>query len=110
MNNSKYYYLYLLELTDDSYYIGITALSDPYIRIIQHFEGNGSKWTKIHRPIKVLSLQNIGELTILEARDKEQLATKKFMNIFGYDKVRGGNLTFSGDYVKFKNRYLQACR
>jgi predicted GIY-YIG superfamily endonuclease len=103
------YYLYFLRLEDDCYYIGITARANPLVRVNEHFAGHGAVWTKAHHPLQLLSLECIGDLFLYEARQIEQDTTKKFMDIFGHNKVRGGHLTFSGDYVKYKNRYLQAC-
>ena len=103
----KTYWLYLLESEDSYFYVGITANGNPYVRIHDHMSGRGAIWTKKHKPKKVLSLKNIGYITNEEAEAVEENATLKLMDIFGYNNVRGGTHCFSGNYVKYEDRYLQ---
>lgn len=103
----KDYWLYLLELDGGYLYIGITSRPNPRIRINEHFLGKGAEWTKLHEPVRVLSLKKLGYMTKQEAEALEENATQRFMDIYGYNKIRGGSRNFSGNYVKFQEKYLQ---
>jgi len=46
--------IYVLLLEDNKYYIGKT--NNPSFRLVQHFNSNGSAWTKLHKPIKILQI------------------------------------------------------
>lgn len=82
INNSQVI-IYVLELTNNKYYVGRTCNSER--RIQQHFEGEyGSEWTRKYKPIKVLE--------VIENCDHydEDKFTFKYMDMFGVDNVRGG--------------------
>ena len=77
-------YIYILKLQHNKYYIGKTL--NPYFRIESHFNLEGSEWTKIHNPIKLLE--------IIEGDDyDEDKYTKIYMDKYGIDNVRGGSYT-----------------
>jgi len=75
-------YIYVLELKSYKYYIGKTT--NPYFRLKEHFNANGSSWTKKYVPFKVLEL--------IEGDDEdEDKYTIKYMKKYGIDNVRGGS-------------------
>jgi hypothetical protein len=74
-------YVYVLELEDERYYIGRT--SNFMQRMTEHFGGNGSIYTKKYKPIKIKEV--VEESNIYSERDK----TLEYMNLHGYEKVRG---------------------
>jgi hypothetical protein len=74
-------YIYVLKLIDDRYYIGRT--SNIIIRIEQHFTNNGSIYTKMYNPLKVIEVEE--ELT----KDAEKNKTLFYMEKYGFEKVRG---------------------
>ena len=74
-------YVYILELENDKYYVGYTENFDS--RMISHFGGNGSKWTKIHRPLNILEVSRGG-------KNDEDKKTIDMMIKYGYQNVRGG--------------------
>jgi hypothetical protein len=77
-------YIYILKLQHSKYYVGKT--SNPYFRIESHFNSEGSEWTKIHNPVKLLE--------IIEGDDyDEDKYTKIYMDKYGIDNVRGGSYT-----------------
>ncbi len=77
-------YIYVLKLQNGKYYVG--KASNPYFRIESHFNSEGSEWTKIHKPVKLLQL--------IEGDDyDEDKYTKIYMDKFGIDNVRGGSYT-----------------
>ena len=50
-------FIYAIKLEQGKYYVGKT--NNPQFRIESHFNSNGSEWTKIYKPIKVLELKPI---------------------------------------------------
>jgi len=76
-------YIYILELEQNKYYIGKT--NNPDIRLNNHFNNNGSKWTQKYKPLKVIDIIpkccNFDEdkYTLIYMRDK------------GIENVRGGS-------------------
>jgi hypothetical protein len=81
----KNVFIYVLELEQGKYYVGKT--NDPQFRIQTHFNNNtgGSVWTKRFKPVRVLEL-------IPDCDDyDEDKYTKKYMDTYGIDNVRGGS-------------------
>ena len=78
--------IYVLELEDDCFYIGITYNLN--LRIAQHLSGSGAQWTKMHRPKKIVEVFYEGC-----TRQKEDEVTKKYVEIYGAECVRGGSWT-----------------
>lgn len=78
--------VYVLKLIQDKYYIGKTC-KDIAQRLAQHEKGFGAEWTKLYKPVKVIEL--------FETTDKfqEDTITKKYMDKFGIENVRGGSYT-----------------
>lgn len=79
-------YLYVLKLEHDKWYIGKT--NNVESRYEQHVNGNGSAWTRLHKPIELY----LSRYTI-NAHD-ENNTTKDYMKEYGIDNVRGGAYTF----------------
>lgn len=75
--------LYVLELEDDCYYIGIS--SNLNYRLAQHESGGGSKWVKLHK------FKSLLEVRYPVTNGLEDKVTLEYMKKFGYDKVRGGS-------------------
>lgn len=76
-------YIYVLALNNNKYYIGKT--SNPNFRIEQHFNFNGSNWTKKYKQIKILEI-----IPNCDNFDEDKY-TLKYMKNFGIDNVRGGS-------------------
>lgn len=75
------YYIYVLELIDNRYYVGRTG--NILRRIEEHFTGCGSIYTIAYNPIKVIEVTE--ELTKEDERNK----TLEIMSKYGWEKVRG---------------------
>jgi predicted GIY-YIG superfamily endonuclease len=74
-------YVYVLELEDNRYYIGRT--SNFMQRMKEHFIEGGAIYTKKYKPIKIKEV--IEEISCYHERDK----TIEYMEIYGWEKVRG---------------------
>ena len=75
-------YIYVLKLIDDKYYVGKTENYD--IRLNQHFDFNGSKWTQKYKPLYIEEL-----IPNCDNLDEDKF-TIKYMIKYGIDNVRGG--------------------
>lgn len=104
----KHYWLYVLLLRENKYYIGITSHSDPHTRIRQHVSGSfmSAKWVERYPFVKTIELVDLGVMRKSEAKSIEDDFTAKYMKAFGYNNVRGGTLTYRGEYRKLGNSYL----
>jgi hypothetical protein len=76
--------IYVLELEDDCFYVGITYNLN--LRIAQHLSGTGAGWTKMHRPVKIVEVFHDGC-----TRQMEDEVTKRYVDIYGAENVRGGS-------------------
>ena len=90
------YFIYVLELIDDRYYVGRTG--NILKRIEEHFTGNGAIYTIAYKPTKVIEV--IEELTKADERNK----TLEIMSKYGWEKVRGAGWC-SLEIKKPKNKY-----
>ena len=48
-------FIYILQLEKGKYYVGKT--NNPQFRLESHFNSNGSEWTKMYKPKKVLEIK-----------------------------------------------------
>ena len=76
-------FIYILKLEQGKYYVGKT--NNPEYRLNNHFNENGSSWTKKYKPIKILKL-----IPNCDNYDEDKY-TKKYMDIYGINNVRGGS-------------------
>ena len=78
--------IYVLKLQNKKYYVGKTQ-KDVNIRFQEHLSGNGSEFTKLYKPIKILEIyKNCDNFD-------EDKYTKVYMQKYGIDNVRGGSYT-----------------
>jgi predicted GIY-YIG superfamily endonuclease len=76
--------IYVLELANGKYYVGYSLLYKH--RIEKHFAGEGSSWTRLHKPVKVLEVVD-GD------KDTEREVTLRYMREYGWENVRGAGYT-----------------
>jgi len=76
-------FIYALELTQGKYYIGKTNQTG--FRIEQHFHSNGSTWTTKYPPLRVIEI-----IHNCDDYDEDKY-TRKYMDKYGIDNVRGGS-------------------
>lgn len=73
---------YVLRLENGKYYVGKT--SNIEYRMMQHYSGDGSKWTKLHYSIEIM------EIIPFAHKWQESYTTLVKMKEYGVDNVRGG--------------------
>lgn len=76
-------FIYTLQLEQGKYYIGKT--NNPEFRLNSHFNSNGSEWTKLYKPLKVLELK-----PNCDDYDEDKI-TRQYMDKYGINNVRGGS-------------------
>ncbi len=75
--------IYVLKLEENKYYVGKT--NNPEFRLRDHFNQNGSEWTKKYKPLKIIELK-----TNCDNYDEDKI-TKQYMDKYGINNVRGGS-------------------
>lgn len=75
--------IYVLELENGKFYVGKTT--NPEYRLESHFQNNGSEWTKLHKPVRVLEI-----IKNCDDYDEDKY-TRIYMDKYGIDNVRGGS-------------------
>tara|TARA_B110000211_G_scaffold214448_1_gene255886 strand:+ start:262 stop:1206 length:945 start_codon:yes stop_codon:yes gene_type:complete len=75
--------IYILRLTNNKYYIGKT--NNPQKRILNHFQRQGSTWTKKYKPVRIEKIINNAD------EFDEDKWTIKYMKLYGIGNVRGGS-------------------
>lgn len=96
-------FIYILLLNENKYYIGKTH--DPYNRIISHFNGNGSAWTRKYKP------KNIEYIFKDCDEYDEDKYTLIYMKKHGINNCRGGSfveLDFSKETKKHITRMINS--
>ena len=63
------YYCYILECSDGTYYTGWTT--DPDRRLRQHNLGQGAKYTRYRRPVKLAYIENLPDRRSAMRRELE---------------------------------------
>lgn len=74
--------LYTLQLQNSKYYVGTTG--DLTARMQEHYVGEGSSWTRLHKPVCVMFSRPT------QGPHDENNTTKDLMSKYGIDNVRGG--------------------
>jgi cellular nucleic acid-binding protein len=91
--------IYTLELENGKYYVGKT--NDLSARLSEHFNGNGSEWTRMH---KVLNVYSAKKVPSSESSAEETRQTSEMMLRFGANNVRGAEYTSTRS---FSNREIE---
>ena len=76
-------FIYALQLEKGKFYIGKT--NNPQFRLENHFNSNGSEWTKIYKPLRVLEVK-----PNCDDYDEDKI-TRQYMDKYGINNVRGGS-------------------
>jgi hypothetical protein len=75
--------IYVIECEYGKYYVGKSK--DVDVRLLNHFTNNGSEWTKLYKPVKVL-----GQYDNCDDFDEDKY-TIQMMEKYGINNVRGGS-------------------
>lgn len=106
--NNKHFWLYVLELNEEKYYVGITSQKNPEDRINQHKNGfYSAQWVRKYGVKKVLQIHDLGWTSEEEAKQVENNMTEDLMKQFGDQNVRGGIFNYSGKYFKRFGSYYR---
>ena len=76
-------FIYVIQLEQSKYYIGKT--NSPHFRLENHFNSNGSAWTKIYKPLRVIEIK-----PNCDDYDEDKI-TRQYMDKYGINNVRGGS-------------------
>lgn len=90
-NSLKYdgnWYLYVLYLTNDYYYVGISLY--PSRRLNEHNIGKGANFTKRNPPLKMLECYSLHNSDRKICYKLENEKTKEYRLKYGANKVIGG--------------------
>lgn len=92
--------VYVLELAGGHFYVGFTQ--DLVRRLEQHFAGKGALWTKKYQPLRLADVYyDVPELV-------EHRITKRYLERYGSEKVRGGWYVDARDecpeYLRYPSR------
>lgn len=88
-------YLYVLELENNKWYVGITRSINH--RLGSHRYGRGALWTRKYPMRTVFSVIEVDDK---DAKRMERETVLSMMNTHGLNSVRGGGYTYTGDYVR----------
>lgn len=103
--NEKHYWLYVLRLEQNKFYIGVTSKT-PEERFQQHKnEYFAAEWTKLHKPIRIEQTKDLGITTFVKAEEFENKITRIYVKEYGLDNVRGGNITYRGKMIR-RGKYI----
>jgi putative endonuclease len=62
------FFCYIVECADGTYYTGWTT--DPVRREKQHNHGSGAKYTRMHRPVKLVYIEEVSDRSTAMKRER----------------------------------------
>jgi len=95
-------FVYALKCANSKWYVGQTT--DIARRFLNHKEGSGSAWTKVHKAESIVKLINSTGNDFLELA-----TTLEFMDLYGIDNVRGSlfsNVHMPPDHVRIITKLM----
>ena len=101
LERRRHVVLYVLQLEHGCYYVGQSSGFEE--RVEDQFKGKGSAWTRVHRPIKVLSTRPAETKNWKLAEAIENQLTLTLMRTHGWQRVRGGFWTTVSEIDTEKN-------
>lgn len=108
MNKIRNYTLYVLDLEDDCFYVGMTSYKDVGRRFAEHIAGT-AKWTTLHKPLKIHETRNVGVMAESSVAALETGLTLEYIGVYGIERVRGGALC-SLDMRRLEKIYARCLR
>jgi predicted GIY-YIG superfamily endonuclease len=94
------WFVYVLKLQDDKYYIGIAI--DPKKRFLEHQlqTKDCSNWCKKYKALEIIELIDTEFKAMKDATLLEDIYTLKYIEKYGFENVRGGR--YFGNDLKIK--------
>lgn len=96
------YYIYVLRLDGGNYYVGLTS-GCPSRRIEQHGGRHGAAWTRLHHPLELVETIDTRTTDQTKASLHESMVTWKYMQRYGWQRVRGGYFCACDEEATRKN-------
>ena len=98
------WYVYILKLEDEKYYIGIAI--DPNKRFLEHQQQGKdcASWCEKHKPIEIIEIIETNYKAIKDATLNEGIHTLRYIETFGAENVRGGRYLGNVSSVKRKSK------
>ena len=104
--DKKQWYLYVLKLEKDKYYVGITSQTVKK-RFNEHKTGiRAANWTKKYKPVEIVHSRMLGIITKQDTEVIENKAVREYINTYGINKVRGGDITDTIDLFIFRRNII----
>ena len=104
--DKKQWYLYVLKLEKDKYYVGITSQTVEK-RFNEHKTGiRAANWTKKYKPVEIVHSRMLGIITKQDTEVIENKAVREYINTYGINKVRGGDITDTIDLFIFRRNII----
>jgi len=73
------YFVYIILCSDGSYYTGYS--NNPTIRFMKHVKGQGARYTRMHKPSRIVYLENLTTRLAAMRRERE-------IKAFSHDRKR----------------------
>lgn len=94
------WWLYILKLEQDKWYVGITSKS-PEERFQEHIHSKrAAYWTMKYKPLEVELIEDLGVVSKEDAEEYENKVTRLLMKERGLNNVRGGDLRDTDEYIQ----------
>lgn len=107
MNEKKHWHLYVLKLEQGKFYVGITSKTVER-RMQEHRRGySGAAWTRKYKPLNVYYSKDLGVISESRAEAFENKVVREYIQKYGIDNVRGGDLSNTDDMVIRANRIFE---
>lgn len=104
--NRKTWSLYVLKLEQDKYYVGITSQTVEQ-RFKEHLNGTRpANWTKKYIPLEIVHQRALGIINKEDAEAIENKVVRDYINTYGINNVRGGDITETMDLFIFRRNRI----
>lgn len=97
-DREKHWWLYVLKLEQGRWYVGITTKS-PKERFREHTDNiRAAAWTRLYRPQELYGVHDLGVVSEDQAKHEENKKVREYIQKYGIDNVRGGDISQIGVY------------
>ncbi|MFV9484416.1 GIY-YIG nuclease family protein [Christiangramia sp. ASW11-125] len=92
--------IFVLMLENEKFFIGKSVDFNKSLK--KHQNGKASKWTKLHRPIKVVETIELGQENHTEIQNRIDELVQQYFKKFGFENVRGGRYSIIDTLMHLK--------